>query len=326
MEIEGSRVFITGAAGFVGSHIADQLLLRGAAKVIGVDNFIRGTSHNIEKAKATGRFELVTGDIRDRELVSKLTAGCDYVFHQAALRITACAQDPRAGHEVMMDGTFNVLEACIQHKIKKLIAASSASVYGEPDSLPIEETAPYNNRTLYGAAKVALEHYCRAFNEMYGLPYVALRYFNLYGPRMDVTGVYTEVMVRWMDRIDEGKPPVIFGKGDQAMDFIYIEDCARANLLALEKDASDVWLNVATGKDTSLLELANMMLEQMGKPELGLEYAEERKVNPVRRRRASTAKAKELLGFEAKIDLRTGLDRLIAWRATRTKVRGSSSW
>jgi UDP-glucose 4-epimerase len=321
MDIKGSRIFITGAAGFVGSHIADQLLDRGVAKVIGIDNLVRGTLENVEKANATGRFELVTGDIRDRELVSKLTAGCDYVFHQAALRITACAQDPRAGHEVMMDGTFNVLEACIQHKVKKLIAASSASVYGEPDTLPIEENAPYNNRTLYGAAKVALEHYCRAFNEMYGLPYVALRYFNLYGPRMDMTGVYTEVMVRWMDRIEEGKPPIIFGKGDQAMDFIDIEDCARSNLLALESNASDVWLNVATGIDTSLLELAKMMLEAMGRPDLGLEFAEERKVNPVKRRRASTTKAKQLLGFESKIDLRAGLDKLIAWRRQKKKTK-----
>lgn len=314
MQIKGSKVFVTGAAGFVGSHIADQLLAKGADKVIGLDNLVRGSKDNVAAAGRTGRFELILGDVRDRELVSKLTAGCDYVFHEAALRITACAQDPRAGHEVMMDGTFNVLEACEKHKVKKLVAASSASVYGEPDTLPIEESAAYNNRTLYGAAKIALEHYCRAFNEMYGLPYVALRYFNLYGPRMDMTGVYTEVMVRWMDRIDEGKPPVVFGKGDQAMDFIYIDDCARANLLALESDASDVWLNVATGVDTSLLELAKLMLDIMGKPSLGLEFAEERKVNPVKRRRAGTTAAKRLIGFESKVDLGAGLEKLVAWR------------
>lgn len=313
-DIKGSRVLITGAAGFVGSHIADLLLAKGAAKVVGLDNLVRGTLGNVEKAKATGRFELVEGDVRDRALVGKLTEGSDYVFHEAALRITACAANPREGHEVMMDGTFNVLEACAEKKVKKLVVASSASVYGEPDVQPIDETAVYNNRTLYGAAKIALEHYCRAFNEMYGLPYVALRYFNLYGPRMDMTGVYTEVMVRWMDRIDQGKPPIIFGKGDAAMDFTFISDVARANVMALGSDASDVCLNVATGVDTSLLDLAKMMLEIMGRPKLGLEYAEERKVNPVKRRQGGTAKAKKVLGFTTEVGLREGLAQLVAWR------------
>lgn len=319
--IKDSVFLVTGGAGFVGSHVADQLLARGAKKVISIDNFVRGSRDNIADALATGRFEQVEGDIRDRQLVDDLTKGCDYVFHQAALRITACAEDPRAGHEVMMDGTFNVLESAVKHKVKKIVAASSASVYGEPDKLPIEETDAYNNRTLYGAAKIALEHYFRSFNEMYELPYVALRYFNLYGPRMDMTGVYTEVMVRWMDRIDSGQPPVIFGKGDQSMDFIFISDCARANLLALESDVTDDVFNVATGKETSLLELCTMMLELMGRPDMKPEHAEERKVNPVRRRRASTEKAKRLLGFESQVDVRQGLEQLIAWR--RAKKKGS---
>ncbi len=315
--IKDSVFLVTGGAGFVGSHVADQLLARGAKKVISIDNFIRGSRDNIADALKTGRFEQVEGDIRDRQLVDDLTKGCDYVFHQAALRITACAADPRAGHEVMMDGTFNVLESAVKHKVKKIVAASSASVYGEPDKLPIEETDAYNNRTLYGAAKIALEHYLRSFNDMYGIPYVALRYFNLYGPRMDMTGVYTEVMVRWMDRIDSGQPPIIFGKGDQSMDFIFISDCARANLLALESDASDDVFNVATGKETSLLELCTMMLELMGRPDMKPEHAEERKVNPVRRRRASTEKAKRLLGFESQVDVREGLRQLIAWRRAK---------
>jgi UDP-glucose 4-epimerase len=314
--IKDSVFLVTGGAGFVGSHVADQLLERGAKKVIAVDNFVRGTRDNIAPALKTGRFEIVEGDIRDRQLVDDLTKGCDYVFHQAALRITACAQDPRAGHEVMMDGTFNVLESCVKHKVKKIVAASSASVYGEPDKLPIEEADAYNNRTLYGAAKIALEHYLRSFNDMYGIPYVALRYFNLYGPRMDMTGVYTEVMVRWMDRIEAGQAPVIFGKGDQSMDFIYISDCARSNLLALESNVSDDVFNVATGKETSLLELCTMMLELMGRPDLRPEHQEERKTNPVRRRRASTEKAKKMLGFESKVDIREGLKELIAWRTS----------
>jgi UDP-glucose 4-epimerase len=317
--IDGSRILITGGAGFVGSHVADHLLAKGAAQVIAVDNLVRGNRDNVAEAEKTGRFELVVGDIRDRALVDKLVAGCDYVFHQAALRITACAEDPRAGHEVMMDGTFNVLEACAKHKVKKVVAASSASVYGEPDVQPMDETAAYNNRTLYGAAKIALEHYFRSFNDMYGLPYVALRYFNLYGPRMDMTGVYTEVMVRWMDRIDAGQQPIIFGKGDQSMDFIYIDDCAQANVLALESDVSDDVFNVATGVETSLLQLCHMMLELMGRPDLKPEFAEARKTNAVQRRRGGVQKAKAKLGFESTTDLRAGLGWLIEWRRSMKK-------
>jgi UDP-glucose 4-epimerase len=214
----------------------------------------------------------------------------------------------------MMNGLFNVLEAAVHHKVKKLIAASSASVYGEPDELPINETAAYNNRTLYGAAKIALEHYLRSFNEMYKIPYVALRYFNLYGPRMDMTGVYTEVMVRWMDRIDAGQAPLIFGTGEQAMDFVFVSDCIKANLLALQSDASDCVLNVATGVDTSLLELCNLMLEQMGRVDLKPEFREERVAAPVRRRRGGTELATKLIDFRSEVDLRTGLSKLIAWR------------
>lgn len=314
MDIKDSQVLITGGGGFVGSHIADALLAKGAKKVIALDNFVRGSRDNVAAAKATGRFELVEGDIRDRALVDRLTKGCDYVYHQAALRITACAADPREGHEVMMDGTFNVLEACATHGVKKLVAASSASVYGEPDSLPIEETAAFNNRTLYGGAKVALEQYLRAFHDKYGLPYVALRYFNLYGPRMDMTGVYTEVMVRWMDRIEAGQAPMIFGTGSQTMDFVYIDDCARANVLALESDVSDDVFNVATGAETSLKELCMAMIELMGKKGLEPEYTADRQLGPVGRRMGGVTKAKERLGFQSKVGLHEGLAQLIAWR------------
>jgi UDP-glucose 4-epimerase len=314
MRVAGSKCLVTGGAGFVGSHLVDRLVAAGADQVIAVDNLVRGRLGNLAAAKSSARFRFVEGDVRDRALVDALTEGCDFVFHQAALRITACAADPRAGHEVMSDGTFNVLEAAVKHKVSKVVAASSASVYGEPDTLPIEETHPYNNRTLYGAAKIALEHYLRAFNEMSRLPYVALRYFNLYGPRMDMTGVYTEVMVRWMDRIAAGQRPVIFGNGEQAMDFVFVDDAARANVMALESTVTDDVLNVATGVETTLLELCTLITAAMGRPDLAPEFQAERKVNPVKRRRGGTDKAKRLMGFATEVPLRGGIERLVAWR------------
>ena len=323
MGIKDSKILVTGGGGFVGSHVADALLERGAAKVIALDNFVRGSRDNVDTAKTSGRFELVEGDIRDRALVDRLVEGCDYVYHHAALRITACAQNPREGHEVMMDGTFNVLESCAKHKVKKIVASSSASVYGEPDTLPMDETAQLNNRTLYGGAKVALEHYLRAFRDTHDLKYVALRYFNLYGQRMDITGVYTEVMVRWMDRIDEGLPPVIFGTGSQTMDFVHIADVARANVLALETDIDDDVFNVATGVETSLAELCAMMLDLMGRNDIKPEFTADRKLGPVGRRRGGVTKAKDKLGFETQVGLRAGLTQLIAWRRDIKKKRAA---
>jgi UDP-glucose 4-epimerase len=314
VEITNSRVLVTGGAGFVGSHIIDALLAEGVEHVIALDNFVRGNPQNLKQALASGRVELVEGDVRDRELVDKLVDGCDFLFHEAALRITACAAEPRVAQEVMFTGTFNVLESAIKHKVKRVVAASSASVYGEPDYLPIDEKHPFNNRTLYGAAKVANEQVLRSFNDMYGLPYVALRYFNLYGPRMDMTGVYTEVMVRWLDRLEQGEPPLIFGDGSQSMDFVYIADCVKANILALKSEVSDDVFNVATGIETSLKELCYTMLEQTGRTHLEPEYREERKVNSVRRRRGATEHARQALGFEANISLAEGLRGLLEWR------------
>ncbi|HLZ20552.1 MAG TPA: NAD-dependent epimerase/dehydratase family protein, partial [Ktedonobacterales bacterium] len=271
-ELAGSRVLITGGAGFIGSHIADLLIDERVHEIIAIDNLIRGNRENLAAAAARGQVTLVEGSIADRALVERCMRGVDYVFHQAALRITHCAADPLAAHAVMYDGAFNVVDAAVKAGVKKIVAASSASVYGEPDYLPIDERHPYNNRTLYGAAKIANEHLLRSYNEVAGLPYVALRYFNVYGPRMDIYGVYTEVMIRWMDRIDQGLPPIIFGDGSQSMDFVFVRDVARANIRALVSDASDIALNVASGTQTTLLELSRMLCEVMGHPELKAEH------------------------------------------------------
>ncbi len=309
----GKRFFITGGAGLVGSHIADQLIAAGASEIIILDNLLRGSKDNLRSAYERGNVVLVEGDIRDRDLVAKCTRGVDTVFHQAALRITHCAADPRLAVEVLSEGTFNVLEAAVNAKVRKVVAASSASIYGLADTFPTtEDHHPYHNRTLYGALKVFNEGLLRSFNDMYGLNYVALRYFNVYGPRMDIHGAYTEVMIRWMERIAAGKPPLIFGDGKQTMDFVYIEDIARANLLAAQADVSDEVFNVASGTETSLSELAALLAHAMGS-DFTPEHGPERKVNPVPRRLASTEKAERLLGFKAKVPLEEGLRRLVSW-------------
>ena len=237
----------------------------------------------------------------------------DVVFHQAAIRITQCAEEPRLALEVLVDGTFNVVEAAAAAGVGKVVAASSASVYGLAEDFPTSERHhPWANDTLYGAAKVFNEGLLRSYHAMTGLDYVALRYFNVYGPRMDIHGLYTEVLVRWMERIRAGQPPLILGDGLQTMDFVYTEDIARANLLAAEADVTDSVFNVASATETSLRELADTLLRVMGS-DLDVEYGEARKVNAVTRRLADTSAATELIGFTAEVGLEEGLRRLVDW-------------
>ena len=325
MRLRDQRILITGGAGLVGSHIADQLVEHQPAEILVLDNFVRGRRENLERALASGKVTVVEGDIRDRKLTRELMEGVDLLFHQAAIRITQCAEEPRLALEVLVDGTFNILESAVAAKVKRVVAASSASVYGLADEFPTTENQhPYNNRTLYGAAKVFNEGLLRSFHEMYGLDYVALRYFNVYGPRMDIYGAYTEVLIRWMDRIRAGQPPVIFGDGKQTMDFIYIGDIARANILAAQAEASDEVFNVASGVETSLKELAQTLLRAMGS-KLDIEYTAERKVNPVSRRLADTSRAERRLGFRAQVGLEEGLRRLVAWADQQRTVQEKAS-
>ena len=311
--MHANRILITGGAGLIGSHIADLLIRGHNPEIIILDNFARGRRENLSWAVGHGRVQIVEGDIRDAALVRNVMQGVDLVFHQAALRITQCAEEPRVALEVMANGTFNVLEAAVAAKVRKIVAASSASVYGMADELPTTETHhPYNNRTLYGAAKTFNEGLLRSFSEMYGLNYVALRYFNVYGPRMDVHGVYTEVLIRWMERITAGKPPLILGDGTQTMDFIYVEDIARANVLAAAADVTDEVFNAASGVETSLNDLAYSLLKVMGS-DLKPEYGPTRKVNPVSRRLADITRARQRIGFQSEVSLEDGLGRFVAW-------------
>lgn len=311
------KVLVTGGAGLIGSHIID-LLVEGQAngtygEVVVLDDFTRGRTANIADACERGRITVVEGDLRDADLVHRTMDGVDLVFHLAAIRITHCAENPRLAMDVLGNGTFNVVEAAQRAGVSKVVASSSASVYGMADTFPTTESQhPYNNRTLYGALKAFNEGLLRSFNDMYGLPYVALRYFNVYGPRMDVFGKYTEVLIRWMDRILGGEPPLIFGDGQQTMDFIYVTDIARANVLAAQADVSDEVFNIASATETSLNDLAAALSRVMGST-LAPEYGPERAVNPVPRRLADVSRARDLLGFEAQVDLDTGLRDLVTW-------------
>lgn len=314
MDIDGARILVTGGCGLVGSTTIDLLLRHHRPeRIVILDNLVRGTLVNVDAALADRRVTLVRGDIRDAAAVHAATDGMDAVIHMATLRITACAEQPREALGVMCDGSFNVVEAARAAGVKKIVAASSASIYGLAETFPTrEDHHPYNNRTWYGASKIMLEGLLRSFNDMYGLPYVALRYFNVYGPRMDIHGKYTEVLIRWMERIAAGQPPLILGDGQQTMDFVYIDDVARANILALQAEVGDDVFNVGSGTETSLNELADRLLDVMGS-RLRPEYGPARAVNPVPRRLADTTKAARVLGFRAEVGLRDGLAQLVAW-------------
>jgi nucleoside-diphosphate-sugar epimerase len=321
VNIDGSVIVVTGGAGFVGSATIDVLRHHNPRRIVAFDNFARGSSSNIQAALGDSRVTLVEGDIRDRTAIADAVAGADAVIHLAALRITMCAEEPREAFDVMCAGAYNVVEAAQRAGVQKLIVASTASVYGMAEQFPTaEDHHPYNNRTWYGTSKLMLEGLLRSFNDMYGLPYLALRYFNVYGPRMDLHGKYTEVLIRWIERLEGGQPPLILGDGTQTMDFVYVDDVARANVLALASEVSDEVFNIASGVETNLNDLSRMLARVM---ERNVEptYGPPRTVNAVPRRLASIGKAQRLLGFSAAVPLEEGLRRLVAWwRAERVRA------
>ncbi|CAM3183659.1 UDP-glucose 4-epimerase [Arthrobacter ulcerisalmonis] len=311
--LKGANVLVTGGAGTIGSTLVDQLLAAGVNHIDVLDNMVRGRRDNLFGALQTGKVELVDGNIQNRDLIHDLTKGKDLVFHQAAIRITQCAEEPRLALEVLVDGSFNVMEAAAEHKVDKLISASSASVYGMAEEFPTGEKHHHgNNDTFYGAAKSFNEGMARSFQAMSGLNYVMLRYFNVYGPRMDVHGLYTEVLVRWMERIMDGQSPLIFGDGLQTMDFVYTADVARANVLAAASDITSGVYNVASGTESSLLELAQALLRAMDS-DLAVEHGPDRAVNGVVRRLADTSAAARDLGFHTEVGLEEGLRELVTW-------------
>ena len=319
--LSGARVVVTGGAGNVGSQIVDAVIGQGAREAVALDALVRGVPENLAHAIGTGKARLVEIDIRDREAVRANIDGADIVFHQAALRWTRCQENPRECQEVMVDGTFNVLEAAADAKVKRVVMASSAVVYGEPRRLPISEDDPTNPTTVYGAAKVANEQMGRAFAHLRDLPTTTLRYFNVYGPRMDVRSQYVEVMIRWLNLIDEDKPLTLFGDGSASVDFVYVTDVVRANLLAAEAKTKDAIVNVCSGVETRMRDLAELLLAQTGS-RVGIEYKPQPAGALPARRYGDPRRAEELIGFRAETKLADGVRRLIEWRRTALATAG----
>lgn len=321
-DIRGSRILVIGGAGFIGSHIVDQLIREDVREIIIYDNFVRGTIDNLEDALKDNRVRIfeIGGDILQTDILDAAMKGIDGVVHLAALWLLQCYDYPRAAFEVNIRGTFNVLEACRDNQIKRLVYSSSASVYGDAVEIPMTENHPFNNRTFYGATKIAGEQMCRAFYERYGLPYVGLRYMNVYGPRQDYKGAYITVIMKILDRLDAGLPPIIYGDGSQSYDFIYVEDAAKANIDALKSDIDDEFYNVGAGKKTSVKEICELLLK-ITDSDQKIEYKSEGKTF-VTNRVGSTEKAEKDLGFRAKVGLREGLEKLIEWRKSHKKLFG----
>lgn len=318
--IQGARVLVIGGAGFIGSHVVDELLKEDVAEIVIYDNFCRGTYDNIASALKDPRvkvFEL-GGDILQTDILDEAVKGKDYVFHLAALWLLHCYDYPRSAFHVNIEGTFNVLEACVRHKVKKLIYSSSASVYGDAVELPMTEDHPYNNKTFYGATKIACEHMCRAYYNRYGLDYIGLRYMNVYGARQDYKGTYIAVIMKMLDRLDQGLPPLVYGDGSQAYDFIYVSDVARANICAMKSPATDRNYNVGSGVQTSILDLTKMILRVTGSDQQ-IQYEPAGKTF-VTNRIGDPRRAAEELGFTYTIELEEGLRRLIEWRSAHKEL------
>ena len=311
-DLQGARVCVTGGAGFVGSHVVDFLVREPVREVVVFDNFIRGQRANLQGAMSSERVRVVHGDITRPKELTAAVATADFVIHLAALWLLECVEEPRAAVEVNVCGTFNVIEACCAAETKKLVFSSPASVYGDAVEVPMTEAHPFNNRTLYGATKIAGEQLLQALHYAHGLPFAALRYMNVYGPRQDDRGAYTSVVTKVLDRIDRGLPPVIFGDGTATYDFVYVEDVARANVLALTNGTPAGFYNIGSGVATTVNELVRELLDLTGSAQCP-EYRPQAQVF-VQRRIGSTDLAEQELGFRAVVPLRTGLEKLIAWR------------
>jgi len=317
MDIRGKKFLVIGGAGLIGSHTVDALLKEDVGEVIVYDNFVRGCMENLSNARKDSRFKVydIGGDILQSDILKAAMEGVDGVFHLAALWLLQCHEFPSSAFDVNVRGTFNVMEACTNERVKRLVYSSSASVYGDALSEPMSEDHPFNNRNFYGATKICGESMLRAFHHRYGLDFVGLRYMNVYGPRQDYQGAYIAVIMKMLDAIDRGERPTILGDGSEAFDFVAVEDCAQANVCAMKATSSDSFYNVGTGIRTSLKELAEILIELTASTQ-SIHYAPRSQATLVRNRIGCPKKASTEIGYSAAIQLRDGLQRLIDWRTS----------
>lgn len=317
-KIKGKRILVTGGAGFIGSHIVDHLILEKPKEIIVFDNFVRGTKENLKEAMKSKKIKIVKGDITNIQQINKAMKGVDYVFHEAALWLLNCEENPREAINVNIIGTYNVLEACVKNKVKKIIAASSSSVYGDGIYFPTDESHPFNNYLFYGATKVADEQLYRAFWKRFGLDYVAFRYLNVYGPRQDYRSAYISAIMNFINKIAAGDAPIIKGDGTATMDLIYVGDVAEANIMALKSDVTNECFNAASGRETTVKQLLDTLVDLMGAKDVQPVY-EPRDKKLVSRRFGCAKKAKKMLGFSAKTSVKEGMKKVIEWREQEIK-------
>ena len=316
MDIKNKKFLLIGGAGLIGSHTVEYLLKEEVSEVIIFDNFVRGRYENLKRALEDPRckiFEL-GGDILQTDILEAAMNDIDGVFHFAALWLLQCHEFPRSAFKVNIEGTFNVLDACVKKEINRLVYSSSASVYGDAVTEPMEEDHVFNNKNFYGATKICGEAMLRAYHHRYNLNYVGLRYMNVYGPRQDYKGAYIAVIMKMLDRIDNGQSPVIYGDGSEAFDFVSVDDCARANLCAMKSDKTDSFYNVGTGLRTSLKELAELIIE-LTDCKMDIKFEERSQSTFVKNRIGCPKKAENEINFKAKIKLKEGLKELIDWRS-----------
>jgi UDP-glucose 4-epimerase len=314
MDLKGKKIVVVGGAGLIGSHTVDELLKEDVKEIIVYDNFVRGTHGNIENALRDPRVRIfeIGGDICQADILNEAFKGADGVFHFAALWLLQCHDFPRSAFNVNIEGTFNILDACVNQGVKRLVYSSSASVYGDAVCEPMDENHPFNNTNFYGATKIAGEAMARAYHHRYKLPYVGLRYMNVYGPRQDYRGAYIAVIMKMLDNLDKEIAPTLYGDGSQAYDFVYVGDCAKANVCALKSDAVDQFYNVGTGVRTSIKELAELILK-ITSSDLDVQY-EPAGLTFVKNRIGCPKKAATEIGFKYSVDLENGLKQLIEWR------------